>query len=33
AAQGVLSRYGLDHATIQVDPVARQHDCRDELTW
>lgn len=33
AAQEVLSRYGLDHATIQVDPVARQHDCRDELTW
>lgn len=34
-AQGksVLSAYGLDHATVQVEPEAHGLACRDELTW
>lgn len=33
AAQAVLARYGLEHATIQIDPIDDQHRCRDELNW
>lgn len=33
AAQTVLSRYGLDHATIQVEPHDVKDRCRDELQW
>ncbi|MED5802668.1 cation diffusion facilitator family transporter [Gordonia sp. Z-3] len=33
AAQVVMARHGLEHATIQVDPAAVQRRCRDELTW
>ncbi|WP_439030026.1 cation diffusion facilitator family transporter [Gordonia terrae] len=33
AAQAVLARHGLDHATVQVDPDDGQRRCRDELTW
>ncbi|MCH5643820.1 MULTISPECIES: cation diffusion facilitator family transporter [unclassified Gordonia (in: high G+C Gram-positive bacteria)] len=33
AAQAVLARYGLDHATVQVDPVTQQRACREEMTW
>lgn len=33
AAQAVLSRHGLDHATIQVEPHDVQDRCRDELQW
>ncbi|GAC68163.1 cation diffusion facilitator family transporter [Gordonia soli] len=33
AAQAVLSRYGLEHATIQVDPDDIQQKCHDDLRW
>ncbi|MFW0797506.1 cation diffusion facilitator family transporter [Gordonia sp. CPCC 205515] len=33
AAQAVLSRYGLDHATIQVEPHDVKDRCRDEMQW
>lgn len=33
AAQAVLTRHGLDNATVQVDPVDQQHRCHDELKW
>ncbi|WP_238418698.1 cation diffusion facilitator family transporter [Gordonia sp. 'Campus'] len=33
AAQAVLARHGLEHATVQVDPDDGQRRCRDELTW
>jgi cobalt-zinc-cadmium efflux system protein len=33
AARGVLERHGLDHATIQVDPVGTQGDCHKKITW
>lgn len=33
AAQEVLSRHGLEHATIQVDPIEQQQRCREELHW
>jgi cobalt-zinc-cadmium efflux system protein len=29
----VLSAYGLDHATVQVEPAVHGATCRDELTW
>lgn len=33
AAQAVMARHGLEHATIQVDPHDVQRRCRDELQW
>jgi cobalt-zinc-cadmium efflux system protein len=33
AARVVLERHGLDHATIQVDPVGTQADCHKKITW
>ncbi|MEE4025121.1 cation diffusion facilitator family transporter [Gordonia sp. PKS22-38] len=33
AAQEVMVRHGLGHATIQVDPESVQRKCRDELQW
>lgn len=33
AARDVLERHGLDHATIQVDPVGTQGDCHKKITW
>lgn len=33
AAQAVLARHGLEHATIQVDPHDVKERCHDELTW
>lgn len=33
AAQAVLARHGLEHATVQVDPNDDQRRCRDEMTW
>ncbi|MDJ0393322.1 cation diffusion facilitator family transporter [Rhodococcus sp. G-MC3] len=32
-ARAVLGTYGLDHATVQVEPSAQGATCRDELTW
>ena len=32
-AKAVLATYGLDHATVQVEPTAEGATCRDELTW
>ncbi|MEP9394778.1 cation diffusion facilitator family transporter [Gordonia sp. VNQ95] len=33
AARQVLTRHGLEHATVQVDPEDQQHKCHDELRW
>ncbi|MBD1319251.1 cation diffusion facilitator family transporter [Gordonia hankookensis] len=33
AAQAVLTRHGLEHATIQVDPHDVRERCHDELRW
>ncbi|MGZ8177237.1 cation diffusion facilitator family transporter [Williamsia sp. SKLECPSW1] len=33
AARTVLSDHGLEHATVQIDPVAMQKDCHRDLTW
>ncbi|MFZ2240537.1 MAG: cation diffusion facilitator family transporter [Gordonia amarae] len=33
AAREVLTRHGLGHATIQVDPADQSSRCHDELTW
>lgn len=33
AARKVLEGHGLDHATIQVDPIGMQEDCHRKLTW
>lgn len=33
AAQAILAKHGLDHATVQVDPEGEDRRCRDELTW
>lgn len=33
AAQAVLARHGLEHATVQIDPDDHQRRCRDEMTW
>ncbi|MFW0787946.1 cation diffusion facilitator family transporter [Gordonia sp. CPCC 206044] len=33
AAQQVLARHGLEHATIQLDPDDAKDRCRDELRW
>lgn len=32
-AQQVLSKYGLEHATIQIDPAPGTRRCREDLTW
>ncbi|MET4047970.1 MULTISPECIES: cation diffusion facilitator family transporter [unclassified Rhodococcus (in: high G+C Gram-positive bacteria)] len=32
-AKAVLATYGLDHATVQVEPSAQGATCKDELTW
>ncbi|MCZ4080463.1 cation diffusion facilitator family transporter [Rhodococcus sp. H36-A4] len=32
-AKAVLTTYGLDHATVQVEPSAQGAMCKDELTW
>lgn len=32
-AKAVLATYGLDHATVQVEPRAQGATCKDELTW
>ncbi|WP_045824437.1 cation diffusion facilitator family transporter [Williamsia herbipolensis] len=33
AAREVLERHGLDHATVQVDPIEIQKRCHRDLTW
>ncbi|GAA2062937.1 cation diffusion facilitator family transporter [Williamsia deligens] len=33
AAREVLAHHGLDHATVQVDPVEMQKRCHRDLTW
>ncbi|GGF12100.1 cation diffusion facilitator family transporter [Williamsia phyllosphaerae] len=33
AARAVLERHGLDHATVQVDPIEIQRACHRDLTW
>ena len=33
AARRVLAEHGLDHATVQIDPVAMQTRCHHDLTW
>ncbi|MGU3291744.1 cation diffusion facilitator family transporter [Williamsia sp. M5A3_1d] len=33
AAREVLERHGLDHATVQVDPIEIQQRCHRDLTW
>ncbi|QTI68859.1 cation diffusion facilitator family transporter [Gordonia polyisoprenivorans] len=33
AAQAVLSRHGLGHATVQIDPADDQHRCSEDLNW
>ncbi len=33
AAREVLERHGLDHATVQVDPIEIQQACHRDLTW
>ncbi|MYR08339.1 cation diffusion facilitator family transporter [Gordonia sp. SID5947] len=33
AAQAVLTRHGLEHATVQVDPHDVRERCHDELRW
>ncbi|AFR50592.1 cobalt-zinc-cadmium efflux system protein [Gordonia sp. v-85] len=33
AAQAVLARHGLEHATVQIDPDDHQRRCREEMTW
>ena len=33
AAKAVLGHYGLEHATIQVDPHDARQRCHDELRW
>lgn len=32
-AKTVLAAYGLDHATVQVEPSSHGAACKDELTW
>ncbi|MCZ4564187.1 cation diffusion facilitator family transporter [Rhodococcus sp. IEGM 1401] len=32
-AKSLLSGYGLDHATVQVEPAAQGRTCKEELTW
>ncbi|KZE99588.1 MULTISPECIES: cation diffusion facilitator family transporter [unclassified Rhodococcus (in: high G+C Gram-positive bacteria)] len=32
-AKSLLSGYGLDHATVQVEPAAHGRTCKEELTW
>ncbi|MDV8024331.1 cation diffusion facilitator family transporter [Rhodococcus sp. IEGM 1330] len=32
-ARSLLSTYGLDHATVQVEPAAHGRTCKEELTW
>ncbi len=32
-AKQVLATYGLDHATVQVEPSSQGAACKDELTW
>lgn len=32
-AKAVLATYGLDHATVQVEPSSQGAACKDELTW
>ncbi|AJW42499.1 Cobalt-zinc-cadmium resistance protein CzcD [Rhodococcus sp. B7740] len=32
-ARSLLSAYGLDHATVQVEPTAHGRTCKEELTW
>ncbi|MFI8569298.1 cation diffusion facilitator family transporter [Rhodococcus sp. NPDC078407] len=32
-ARSLLSTYGLDHATVQVEPATHGRACKDELTW
>ncbi|MDI9898130.1 cation diffusion facilitator family transporter [Rhodococcus sp. IEGM 1381] len=32
-AKSLLSTYGLDHATVQVEPAAHGRTCKEELTW
>ncbi|WP_072803845.1 cation diffusion facilitator family transporter [Rhodococcoides yunnanense] len=32
-AKAVLGTYGLDHATVQVEPRSHGSTCKDELTW
>lgn len=32
-ARSLLSAYGLDHATVQVEPAAHGRTCKEELTW
>ena len=32
-ARSLLSTYGLDHATVQVEPTAHGRTCKEELTW
>lgn len=33
AAQRVLSRHGLEHATVQVDSATQEYQCREHLRW
>ncbi|MGC4934697.1 cation diffusion facilitator family transporter [Gordonia sp. DT30] len=33
AAQAVLARHGLPHATVQVEPAVDQQRCREHLSW
>ncbi len=33
AARTVLERHGLDHATVQIDPIEIQRACHRDLTW
>ncbi|AZG47824.1 Cadmium, cobalt and zinc/H(+)-K(+) antiporter [Gordonia insulae] len=33
AAQAVLTRHGLEHATVQIDPHDVRERCHDELKW
>jgi cobalt-zinc-cadmium efflux system protein len=32
-AKTVLAAYGLDHATVQVEPTSHGSACKNELTW
>lgn len=32
-AKSLLSTYGLDHATVQVEPAAHGRTCKEEITW
>ena len=32
-SKDLLSTYGLDHATVQIEPAAHGAVCRDEMTW